>query len=155
MLSVSITMKRKTKRVFMRQCDWCGTDLQTNEPGSDSYVINQEHKIFCKIHTPGQEPFKDCLADYAEDRRKNVQEKIKKKQERLQPQKKVSVQEKEKVIKKFELKTLRNSRVETNTKRQKVAIRLCHLSEYRHLLFSLNIIPKFSISLLLLFHFIT
>ena len=86
----------------MRQCDWCGTDLQTNEPGSDSYVINQEHKIFCIIHTPGKEPFKDCLADYAEDRRKNVQEKIKKKQERLQPQKKVSVQEKEKVIKKFD-----------------------------------------------------
>jgi hypothetical protein len=42
------------------------------------------------------------LADYAEDRRKNVQEKIKKKQERLQPQKKISVQEKEKVIKKFD-----------------------------------------------------
>ena len=86
----------------MRQCDWCGTELQTNEPGSDSYVITNKHKIFCKIHIPGKEPFKDCLADYAEDRRKNVQEKIKKKQERLQPQKKVSVQEKEKVIKKFD-----------------------------------------------------
>jgi len=86
----------------MRQCDWCGTDLQTNEPNSDSYVITIDHKIFCKIHTPGQEPFKDCLADYAEDRRKNVQEKIKKKQERLQPQKKVSVQEKEEVVKKFD-----------------------------------------------------
>ena len=86
----------------MRQCDWCGTDLKTNEPNSDSYVCTMDHKIFCKIHTPGKEPFKDCLADYAEDRRKNVQEKIKKKQERLQPQKKVSVQEKEKVIKKFD-----------------------------------------------------
>ena len=86
----------------MRHCDWCGTELQTNEPGSDSYVITDKHKIFCKIHTPGEEPFKDCLADYAENRRKNVQEKIKKKQERLQPQKKVSVQEKEKVINKFD-----------------------------------------------------
>ena len=86
----------------MRQCDWCGTDLQTNEPGSDSYVINQEHKIFCKIHTPGKEPFKDCLSDYAEDRRKNVQEKKQKKEERLRPQQKISVQEKEKVIKKFD-----------------------------------------------------
>lgn len=95
-------MKRRTRRVFMRHCDWCGTELQTNEPGSDSYVITDKHKIFCKIHTPGKEPFKDCLADYAKDRRKNVQEKIKKKQERLQPQKKVSVQEKEKVINKFD-----------------------------------------------------
>ena len=86
----------------MRQCDWCGTDLQTNEPGSDSYVINQEHKIFCIIHTPGKEPFKDCLSDYAEDRRKNVQEKKQKKEERLRPQQKISVQEKEKVSKKFD-----------------------------------------------------
>ena len=38
----------------MRQCDWCGTDLQTNEPNSDSYVITVDHKIFCKIHTPGK-----------------------------------------------------------------------------------------------------
>ena len=86
----------------MRQCDWCGAELQTNEPGSDSYVITNKHKIFCKIHTPGKEPFKDCLADYAEDRRKNVQEKKQKKQERLLTQKKVSVQEKEKVINKFD-----------------------------------------------------
>ena len=86
----------------MRQCDWCGTELQTNEPGSDSYVITNTHKIFCKIHTPGKEPFKDCLSDYAEDRRKNVQEKKQKKEERLRPQQKISVQEKEKVIKKFD-----------------------------------------------------
>jgi TRAP-type C4-dicarboxylate transport system substrate-binding protein len=94
-------MKRK-KPVFMRQCDWCGTDLKTNEPDSDSYVCTMDHKIFCRIQTPGQPAFKDCLADYAEDRRKNVQEKKQKKQERLQPQKKVSVQEKEEVVKKFD-----------------------------------------------------
>merc|ERR1711871_378887 len=97
LLSVSITMRRKRKPVFMRQCDWCGTDLQTNEPNSDSYVMTVDHKIFCKIHTPGKEPFKDCLSDYAEDRRKNVQEKKQKKEERLRPQQKISVQEKEKV----------------------------------------------------------
>ena len=95
-------MRRKRKPVFMRQCDWCGTDLQTNEPNSDSYVMTVDHKIFCKIHTPGKEPFKDCLSDYAEDRRKNVQEKKQKKEERLRPQQKISVQEKEKVIKKFD-----------------------------------------------------
>ena len=86
----------------MQPCDWCGTDIQTNEPNSDSYVINAEHKIFCKIHIPGKEPFKDCLEDYAKDRRKNVQEKKQKKEERLQSQKKISVQEKEKVSKKFD-----------------------------------------------------
>jgi len=48
---------------MLRQCDWCGDDIQTNHPNSDPYVINAEHKIFCKIHIPGQEPIKDCLED--------------------------------------------------------------------------------------------
>jgi len=94
--------RKKPKPVFMRQCDWCGDDIKTNHPNSDPYVINLEHKIFCKIHKPGEEPFKDCLEDYTKDRRKNVQEKKQKKQERLLTQKKVSVQEKEKVINKFD-----------------------------------------------------
>ena len=80
----------------MRQCDWCGTELQTNEPGSDSYVITNKHKIFCKIHTPGKEPFKDCLADYAEDRRKNVQEKIKKNKSAYSHKKKSAFKKKKK-----------------------------------------------------------
>ena len=87
---------------MLRQCDWCGDDIQTNHPNSDPYVINAEHKIFCKIHTPGKEPFKDCLEDYVKDRRKNVQEKKQKKEERLFTQQKISVQEKEKVSKKFD-----------------------------------------------------
>ena len=94
--------RKKSRRIFMQPCDWCGTDIQTNEPNSDSYVINAEHKIFCKIHTPGKEPFKDCLEDYANHRRKHVQEKKQKKEERLFSQKKISVQEKEKVSKKFD-----------------------------------------------------
>ena len=68
----------------MRQCDWCGTDLQTNEPNSDSYVMTVDHKIFCKIHTPGKEPFKDCLSDYAEDRRKNYVRKKEEKEKRFE-----------------------------------------------------------------------
>ena len=76
-------MKRRKKPVFIRQCDWCGTDLQTNEPNSDSYVMTVDHKIFCKIHTPGKEPFKDCLEDYAEDRRKNHVRKKEEKEKRF------------------------------------------------------------------------
>ena len=76
-------MKRRKKPVFIRQCDWCGTDLQTNEPNSDSYVMTVDHKIFCKIHTPGKEPFKDCLEDYAEDRRKNNVRKKEEKEKRF------------------------------------------------------------------------
>ena len=77
-------MRRKKHRpIFVRNCDYCGTQLQTNEPNSDSYVITAEHKIFCKIHYVGEPPIKDCLEDYI--RSKNVrQEKIKEEQRRLQ-----------------------------------------------------------------------
>ena len=64
-------MRRKKRQpIFVRNCDYCGTQLQTNEPNSDSYVITLEHKIFCKIHYVGEEPIKDCLEDYI--RSKNV-----------------------------------------------------------------------------------
>mgnify|MGYP003150435927 FL=1 len=63
-------MRRKKRPIFVRNCDYCGTQLQTNEPNSDSYVITAEHKIFCKIHYVGEEPIKDCLEDYI--RSKNV-----------------------------------------------------------------------------------
>ena len=77
-------MRRKRHvPIFVRNCDYCGTELKTNEPNSDSYVITVEHKIFCKIHHVGEEPIKDCLEDYI--RSKNVrQEKIKEEQRRLQ-----------------------------------------------------------------------
>ena len=64
-------MRRKRRRpIFVRNCDHCGTQLQTNEPNSDSYVITAEQKIFCKIHYVGEPPIKDCLEDYI--RSKNV-----------------------------------------------------------------------------------
>ena len=64
-------MRRKKRQpIFVRNCDYCGTQLQTNEPNSDSYVITAEHKIFCKIHYLGEPPIKDCLEDYI--RSKNV-----------------------------------------------------------------------------------
>ena len=64
-------MRRKKRQpIFVRNCDYCGTQLQTNEPNSDSYVITLEQKIFCKIHYVGEEPIKDCLEDFI--RSKNV-----------------------------------------------------------------------------------
>jgi len=65
-------MRRKRHTpIFVRKCDHCGTELKTNEPNSDSYVITAEHKIFCKIHHVGEEPIKDCLEDYIRSK-KNV-----------------------------------------------------------------------------------
>ena len=58
-------MRRKRHRpIFVRKCDYCGTELQLNEPNSDSYVVTMEHKYFCKIHYVGEPPIKDCLEDY-------------------------------------------------------------------------------------------
>ena len=86
-------MRRKRHRpIFVRNCDYCGTQLQTNEPNSDSYVITAEHKIFCKIHYVGEEPIKDCLEDYIRSK-KNVQKK--EKESSLWTQQKVGFQNKE------------------------------------------------------------
>ena len=35
--------RKKHTPIFVRKCDHCGTELQTNEPGSDSYVITAAH----------------------------------------------------------------------------------------------------------------
>ena len=103
-------MRRKRHvPIFVRNCDYCGTQLQTNEPNSDSYVITAEHKIFCKIHYVGEEPIKDCLEDYIRSK-KNVRNETKKINEiQHQEKKEISKKEKEKVLKKlddylFELK---------------------------------------------------
>ena len=93
-------MRRKRHRpIFVRKCDYCGTQLQLNEPNSDSYVVTAEHKYFCKIHHVGEEPIKDCLEDYIRSK-KNVQKK--EKESSLWTQQKVGFQdkknEKEKVL---------------------------------------------------------
>ena len=99
-------MRRKKHRpIFVRNCDYCGTQLQTNEPNSDSYVITAEHKIFCKIHYVGEEPIKDCLEDYI--RSKNVRKIKKEKEQRwLQSNCKEQLQEKQKEKKEVRLKNL-------------------------------------------------
>ena len=90
-------MRRKRHTpIFVRKCDHCGTELQTNEPNSDSYVITAEHKIFCKIHYVGEEPIKDCLEDYI--RSKNVRNEKKKIDEKYDEEKKEIQKEKEKIL---------------------------------------------------------
>ena len=90
-------MRRKRHTpIFVRKCDYCGTELKTNEPNSDSYVITAEHKIFCKIHYVGEEPIKDCLEDYI--RSKNVRNEKKKVDEKYDEEKKEIQKEKEKVL---------------------------------------------------------
>ena len=90
-------MRRKRHTpIFVRKCDHCGTELQTNEPNSDSYVITAEHKIFCKIHYVGEPPIKDCLEDYI--RSKNVRNEKKKVDEKYDEEKKEIQKEKEKIL---------------------------------------------------------
>lgn len=55
------------KKLRIRECDWCHANIQLNGRYADPFVINAEHKIFCKIHTPGKEPVKDCMQDYLDD----------------------------------------------------------------------------------------
>ena len=95
-------MRRKRHTpIFVRKCDYCGTELKTNEPNSDSYVITAEHKIFCKIHHIGEEPIKDCLEDYTRSKKNVRNEKLR--QEKADEEKKeISKKEKEKIIKKFD-----------------------------------------------------
>ena len=102
-------MRRKKRQpIFVRNCDYCGTQLQTNEPNSDSYVITAEHKIFCKIHYVGEEPIKDCLEDYIRSknvRSKQIQEKSKE-QRRIQSISKEQLQEEQEKKKEVRLKNL-------------------------------------------------
>ena len=55
------------KKLRIRECDWCHDDIKINGKDADPFVINAGYKIFCKIHTPGKEPEKDCMQDYLDD----------------------------------------------------------------------------------------
>ena len=59
------------KHIFVKQCDWCKSDLTMNGKEADSYVINAEHLVFCKNHLPGKEPEKDCMDEYIKSVKKN------------------------------------------------------------------------------------
>ena len=103
-------MRRKRHTpIFVRKCDHCGTELKTNEPNSDSYVITAEHKIFCKIHYVGEEPIKDCLEDYIRSKKNVRNEQVFKKSEKqrwLQSESKEQPEEIQKEKKEIRLKNL-------------------------------------------------
>ena len=115
-------MRRKRHTpIFVRKCDHCGTELKTNEPNSDSYVITAEHKIFCKIHYVGEEPIKDCLEDYIRSKKNVRNEKVfeKEKEQRwLQSERKKQPEEikKEKEIRLKNLKKLEEYQKELKLK---------------------------------------
>ena len=103
-------MRRKRHTpIFVRKYDYCGTELKTNEPNSDSYVITAEHKIFCKIHYVGEEPIKDCLEDYIRSKKNVRNEQVFKKSEKqrwLQSESKEQPEEIQKEKKEIRLKNL-------------------------------------------------
>ena len=103
-------MRRKRHTpIFVRKCDHCGTELQTNEPNSDSYVITAEHKIFCKIHYVGEPPIKDCLEDYIRSKKNVRNEQVFEKSEKqrwLQSKSKEQPEEIKKEKKEIRLKNL-------------------------------------------------
>ena len=102
--------RKKHRPIFVRNCDYCGTQLQTNEPNSDSYVITAEHKIFCKIHYVGEEPIKDCLEDYIRSKKNVRNEQVFEKSEKqrwLQSKSEKQPEEIQKEKKEIRLKNLK------------------------------------------------
>ena len=79
-------MRRKKKELVVApKCDYCGER-------SETFVCTPDHLTFCRIHTPGQEPEKDCMTDYFKEKQ-NVQKK--EKESSLWTQQKVGFQDKE------------------------------------------------------------
>ncbi len=103
-------MKRKRHVPhFVRNCDYCGTELKLNEPNSDSYLVTIEHKYFCKIHHVGEEPIKDCLEDYIRSKKNVRNEQVFEKSEKqrwLQSKSKEQPEEIKKEKKEIRLKNL-------------------------------------------------
>ena len=90
-------MKRK-KRIFARKCDFCKSEIILNGPDSDSYVVTAEHKIFCRIQTPGKPAEKDCHTDYINNIKKKLYEQtIKKELEKKEKEEKKQKEKEEKI----------------------------------------------------------
>lgn len=58
--------RKKAKPHIEVKCDWCGSM-------TDRFVVNLEHKRFCRHQYVGFPPEKDCMEDYI--RSKNVRKK--------------------------------------------------------------------------------
>ena len=58
--------RKKAHPVMMPKCDYCGER-------SETFVVNGEHKTFCRIQTPGYPADKDCMEDYLNEKKKEKQ----------------------------------------------------------------------------------
>ena len=91
----------KQKNIFVKQCHWCKSDLTMNGKEADSYVINAEHLVFCKIHLPGKEPEKDCMEDYINEKKEKQKRLLSQKKEQLQEEKEKVLTDKNTALKKL------------------------------------------------------
>ena len=81
-------MRRKKKElVIAPKCDYCGQC-------SETFVVDINHRTFCRIQSVGQPPIKDCMTDYYKEQ-KNAKTLQEKKESSLWTQQKVSFQNKE------------------------------------------------------------
>ena len=87
-------MRRKKRKPHIEvKCDYCGSM-------TDRFVVNLEHKRFCRHQYVGFPPEKDCMDDYIKEK-KNAKTLQEEKEGSLCTQQKVSLQnkeEKEKVL---------------------------------------------------------
>ena len=87
-------MRRKKRKPHIEvKCDYCGSM-------TDRFVVNLEHKRFCRHQYVGFPPEKDCMDDYIKEK-KNAKTLQEEKESSLWTQQKVSLQnkeEKEKVL---------------------------------------------------------
>ena len=97
-------MRRKKRKPHIEvKCDYCGSM-------TDRFVVNMEHKRFCRHQYVGFPPEKDCMDDYIKEK-KNVQEKEKsKKSEKDQEEKKVLTDRKTAIRKLDKLKQFLNKK---------------------------------------------
>ena len=86
------------KRIKTRECDWCKADIVTTGKYADPFVINAEHKIFCKVHYKGFEPDRDCMQDYLNHTRRVEDDKISRQEKQKEEEEKEKQKEKEKKI---------------------------------------------------------
>ena len=92
-------------KVRVRACDWCNREIQITGKNADPFVINAEHKIFCKVHYKGHEPERDCMDEYLKNTRRKLNDKIsnetKLKEEKEKEEKEKEEKEEEKKIAAF------------------------------------------------------
>ena len=79
--------RKKAKPHIEVKCDYCGSM-------TDRFVVNMEHKRFCRHQYVGFPPERDCMGDYIEEK-KNAKTLQEKKESSLWTQQKVSFQDKE------------------------------------------------------------